>query len=109
MKIRTAIFLVYVAASAFGFAGMMWLVLGDVRLRYVESMRRTMGDTAAYLAAFAAPVSPADDWSHKLATLPSNPGQLRVFACDRDGRVIFDSAGRDVGQIYTWPCWHGLC
>ena len=103
MRIRTAIFGVYVIASAVGFAGMMGLVLRDVRLRYVESMRRTLGDTAAYMAAFAAPVSPTDDWTQKLATLPSKADLLRVFACDRDGRVIFDSAGRDVGQTYTWP------
>ena len=51
MRIRTAIFAVYVGASALGFAAMMGLVLRDVRLRYVESMRRTLGDTAAYLAA----------------------------------------------------------
>ena len=53
MRIRTAIFGVYVVASAVGFAAIMALVLRDVRLRYVESMRRTMGDTAAYMAAFA--------------------------------------------------------
>lgn len=103
MRIRTAIFAVYVIASAIGFAVMMGLVLRDVRLRYVESMRRTLGDTAAYMAAFAAPTSASDDWTRKLTTLPSRADPLRVFACDRDGRVIFDSAGREVGQIYTWP------
>ena len=51
MRIRTAIFSVYVAASAAGLAVLMTLVLRDVRLRYVESMRRTLGDTAVYLAA----------------------------------------------------------
>ncbi|MBI2515601.1 MAG: two-component system sensor histidine kinase CreC [Opitutae bacterium] len=106
MKIRTAIFGVYVVASAIGFAGMMGLVLRDVRLRYVESMRRTLGDTATYLAAVAAPVSPEEDWTRRVAALPPHAGQLRVFACDRDGRVLFDSAGRDAGHIYTWP-WFG--
>lgn len=107
MRIRTAIFGVYVIASAVGFAGVMGLVLRDVRLRYVESMRRTLGDTAAYLAAFAAPDAPADDWTSKLTALPRHAGLLRVFACDRDGRVIFDSADRDVGQTYTWPMTGG--
>ena len=105
MKIRTAIFGVYVAASAAGFAGLMAFVVHDVRIRYVESMRRTMGDTAAFLAVFVAPET-ADDqvWSQKLATLPSKVELLRVFACDRDGRVRFDSAGgRDVGKTYDWP------
>ena len=107
MRIRTAIFVVYVAASAIGFVGLMSLVLRDVRLRYVESMRRTLGDTAAYMAAFAAPDSPTDDWTRKLKTLPRQADLLRVFACDRDGRVIFDSAGRDLGQVYTWAQFGG--
>lgn len=107
MRIRTAIFAVYVGASAVGLAVVMGLVLRDVRLRYVESMRRTLGDTAAYMAAFAAPVSPEEDWTDKLATLPKQTGLLRVFACDQEGRVLFDSAGRDVGQVYRWNMFGG--
>jgi two-component system sensor histidine kinase CreC len=102
MRIRTAIFGVYVVASAIGFTGVMALVLHDVRLRYVESMRRTLGDTAAYMAAFVAPASPQEDWTRKLAILP-RADRLRIFACDPEGRVVFDSAGHDVGQFYTWP------
>lgn len=105
MKIRTVIFGVYVAASALGFAVVMFLVLRDVRRRYVESMRRTMGDTAAFLAVFVAaePRGP-NGWTDQLATLPAEANLLRVFACDRGGKVVFDSArGRDVGEIYYWP------
>ena len=107
MRIRTAIFGVYVIASAVGFAGVMGLVLRDVRLRYVESMRRTLGDTAAYLAAFAAPVSPDENWPQKLEALPSHVDVLRVFACDREGRVLFDSARRDKDQQYVWTMTGG--
>jgi len=107
VRIRTAIFGVYVIASAIGFAAMMALVLRDVRLRYVESMRRTLGDTAAYLAAFASPATPAEDWTKKLSTLPPSVDRLRVFACDRNGRVLFDSAGRDLGKTYVWPMTGG--
>jgi len=107
MRIRTAIFGVYVIASAVGFAGVMGLVLRDVRLRYVESMRRTLGDTAAYLAAFAAPASPDENWPQKLAALPSRVDVLRVFACNGEGRVVFDSAGRDQGQKYAWSMTGG--
>ncbi len=105
MKIRTAIFGVYVAASALGFAVMTALVLRDVRLRYVESMRRTLGDTAAFLAVFVAPGESAGErWTERLGTLPPNADLLRVFACDPGGRVLFDSArGRDRGATYTWP------
>lgn len=107
MRIRTAIFTVYVLASAAGLAVVMALVLRDVRLRYVESMRRTLGDTAAYMAAFAAPTTPGEDWTTKLATLPKQTGPLRVFACDRDGVVRFDSAGRDVGAVYRAHMYGG--
>src|SRR4051812_8442687 len=102
MRIRTAIFGVYVLASAIAFAGMMALVLRDVRLRYVESMRRTIGDTAALLAAFATPATPEEDWTRRLSALPPQADLLRVFACDRGGRVLFDSRGRDVGETYQW-------
>jgi two-component system sensor histidine kinase CreC len=105
VRIRTAIFGVYVTASALGFAVMMGFVLRDVRLRYVESMRRTTGDTAAFLAVFVAQDAPADDnWAQKLATLPREADLLRVFACDVTNRVVFDSAGgRDLGTVYRWP------
>lgn len=102
MKIRTAIFAVYVAVSAAGFALLMALVLRDVRLRYVESMRRTMGDTAVFLATFAANEPDAADWAKRLRQLPPQTELLRVFASDAVGRVIFDAAGRDVGQVYDW-------
>ena len=105
MKIRTAIFGVYVAASALGFVALMFLVLRDVRLRYIQSMRRTLGDTAVFLAASVAPNARSGaEWTQQLAALPPNANLLRVFASDRDGRITFDSShGRDVGQVYDWP------
>ena len=105
MKIRTAIFGVYVTASAVGFAVLMGLVLRDVRLRYVESMRRTLGDTAVFLASFAAENAvDGQPWTAPFAKLPQQSERLRLFASDPADRVVFDSAeGRDVGQVYGWP------
>ncbi|MBI2512626.1 MAG: two-component system sensor histidine kinase CreC [Opitutae bacterium] len=107
MKIRTLIFGVYVGVSALGFAAVMAMALRDVRLRYVESMRRTMGDTAVFLATFAAAEPENADWTRRLAQLPAQAELLRVFACDREGRVTFDAAGRDVGQVYAWGMFGG--
>jgi two-component system sensor histidine kinase CreC len=107
MRIRTAIFGVYVLASAIGFAAVMALVLRDVRLRYVESMRRTLGDTAALLATLATPELPDGEWTGRLALLPSRADVLRVFACDPAGRVLFDSRGQDVGRNYVWTMTGG--
>lgn len=106
MKIRTIIFGVYVGVSALGFAAVMALVLRDVRLRYVESMRRTMGDTAVFLASFAE-TEPEGDWTQRIATLPAQGELLRVFASDTQDRVIFDATGRDTGMIYRWGMYGG--
>lgn len=107
MRIRTIIFGTYVGVSALGFAAVMALALRDVRLRYVESMRRTMGDTAVFLASFAAAEPAGQDWTRRLAQLPPQAELLRVFAGDADGRVTFDAAGRDVGQVYSWGMFGG--
>ena len=90
--------------TRYEFRLLMALVLRDVRLRYVESMRRTLGDTAAFLATFAAGGAAAgEDWPQRFAMLPTSGDLLRVFVSDPAGRVLFDSAnGRDVGQTYDW-------
>jgi two-component system sensor histidine kinase CreC len=108
IKIRTAVFGVYVAASALGFAVLMGFVLQDVRSRYLEAMRRTMGDTAAFLATFAGQGPAGETWTQRLAALPPDTKLLRVFAEDPAGLVLFDSAaGRDVGRTHTWPMTGG--
>jgi two-component system, OmpR family, sensor histidine kinase CreC len=107
MRIRTAIFGVYVGVSALGFVAVMALVLKDVRFRYVESMRRTMGDTAVFLADLTAREVDGADWTRSLTRLPPKAELLRVFACDPDGRVVYDAAGRDVGQVYAWDMYGG--
>src|ERR1051326_7722669 len=109
MKIRTAIFGVYVLASAIGFAVLMAFVMSDVRLRYIEAMRRTMGDTAAFLAVYASEQPPdGKTWTTRLSALPPKADLLRVFASDPSDHVIFDSSrGNDVGQVYSWPMTGG--
>lgn len=109
MKIRTAIFGVYVLASALGFAVLMAFILKEVRPRYVESMRRTLADTAALLAVMAEAdlerrpdATLADAWRGNLGALERASGALRVYVTDARGIVAFDSAGgADVGKDYT--------
>lgn len=101
MKIRTAIFGVYVAASALGFAVLMAFILKEVRPRYVESMRRTLADTAALLAVMAE-ADGTEAWRKNLGALERASGALRVYVMDERGVVTFDSAGgADVGRDYT--------
>jgi len=109
VKIRTAIFGVYVAASALGFALLMIFILKEVRPRYVESMRRTLSDTAALLAVILEEDlnrKPAGDlaetWRGNLGALEKASGALRVYVTDARGIVAFDSeGGRDVGKDYA--------
>jgi two-component system, OmpR family, sensor histidine kinase CreC len=110
MKIRTAIYGVYVAASAIGLAVLMAFVLREVRLRYVESMRRTLNDTAAVLATLLESesdnVTTTHDlgaaWRKNLTALARAAGTLRVYVTDARGVVVFDGDnGRDVGRDYA--------
>ncbi len=109
MKIRTAIFGVYVAASALGFAVLMAFILKEVRPRYVESMRHTLADTAALLAvmleddlARQPDADLAKTWRGNLGALERASGALRVYVTDTRGIVAFDSAGgAAVGRDYT--------
>jgi two-component system sensor histidine kinase CreC len=111
MKIRTVIFGVYVFASAIGLAVLMAFILRDVRVRYVESMRRTLNDTAAVLATLAEPsnvgATTLDNnlgaaWREKLPALSLAAGTLRVYVTDAHGVVVFDgNGGRDVGRDYA--------
>ncbi len=90
MKIRTAIFAVYVGASAIGFAVLMRFMLAEVRPRYVASLRSSLSDSARLLAA-----------SLEGRTLPATLAgagtgvKIRVVAAD--GRVLLDSAAREAG------------
>lgn len=109
VKIRTAIFGVYVLASALGFAVLMAFILKEVRPRYVESMRRTLDDTAALLAVLLEEdlaKKPGGDlaetWRGNLGALERASGGLRVYVTDTRGIVAFDSAGgADLGRDYT--------
>ena len=99
MKIRTAIFGVYVAASAAGFAVLMAFILKEVRPRYVESMRGTLGDTATLLAvmmegdlARQPDADLAKVWKENGSALEKASGALRVYVTDARGSVVFGTA-----------------
>jgi len=99
VKIRTAIFGVYVAASAAGFAVLMMFVLKEVRPRYVESMRGTLGDTAGLLAvmlegdlARQPDADLATVWKSNGSALEKASGALRVYVTDAKGTVVFGTA-----------------
>lgn len=107
MRIRSAIFGVYVAASALGFCVLMSLVLRDVRRHTMESMRRTLSDVAQMLAAAAESGRENDgdaSWVQRvpIAAARRSAG-VRVFITDEAGNVLVDSGERDRGRHYTLP------
>ncbi|HTJ77385.1 MAG TPA: ATP-binding protein [Rariglobus sp.] len=86
MKIRTAIFVVYVAASAVGFAVLMRFILAEVRPRYVAAVRLNMQDTARLLASALAGRTPA-----QAAQALGGPAGFRRRVLGPEGRALFDS------------------
>lgn len=95
MKIRTAIFGVYVAASTVGFAVLMRFMLAEVRPRYIDALRHNLEGAARLIAATleTAPETNAAELRAAGSTL-----RLRLLA--EDGRVLFDTAdpGDDDGE-----------
>lgn len=88
MKIRTAIFAVYVGASAIGFAVLMRFMLAEVRPRYVASLRSSMSDAARLLAASL-------EGRELPATLASTGTGVKLRIVAADGRILLDSAAPD--------------
>ena len=86
MKIRTAIFSVYVVASAVGLAVLMRYNLAEVRPRYVASLQHNLADAARLLAVTwtGQPVPDA-------AALRSAQAGLRVRLVAGDGAVLLDT------------------
>lgn len=90
MRIRTAIFVVYVAASAVGLAVLMRFVLGEVRPRQVEAVRANLADATHALAAAL-----AGRTREEAAAALTGRASFRVQLQDAAGRAWFDSAGRE--------------
>ena len=86
MKIRTAIFTVYVAASAVGFAVLMRFMLAEVRPRYVTAVRLNLQDSARMVAAALNGRTTAE-----AAAALAGQASFRARLVAADGRVLFDS------------------
>ena len=93
MKIRTAIFLVYLAATAVGFAVLMRFVLIEVRPRYFTAVRQNLQDTSRALAAALR----GRTMAQARAALSGSSG-FRVRLVATDGAVLFDSMETDAGS-----------
>jgi two-component system sensor histidine kinase CreC len=112
-RIFLGVFVVYLAAVAF----LLVRVTADIDPRYRESAEESLVDTANLLATLLERntfngVIPTDDLERTLKHLAARPiyarifdiektaVELHVYVTDRNGIVLFDSEGRDVGQDY---------
>jgi two-component system sensor histidine kinase CreC len=90
MRIRTAIFGVYVAACAIGFLVLMHFMLAEVRPRYLSALRHNLEGSARLLAAALHGRDPASlqpDLLHGRA-------EFRVRLLDENGTVLLDTSER---------------
>lgn len=112
-RVFLGIFFVYLAAVSL----LLYRVATDMDPRYRESAEESLVDTAQLLATLLerrsfSGVIPTDELERTLAHLAERPVYARIFdiektrvnlhvyVTDRDGIVLFDSHGRDVGKNY---------
>lgn len=86
MRIRTAIFGVYVGACALGYVVLMWFMLAEVRPRYVSAVRTHLRDSVQVLAATLHGRTQAE-----AAAALASPATFRVRLVAGDGRVLLDT------------------
>jgi two-component system sensor histidine kinase CreC len=112
-RIFLGILVVYLAAVA----GLLYRLAADLDPRYRESAEESLVDTANLLATLLERgtynrIIPTDELERTLNHLVHRPIYARIFdiektsvdlhvyVTDRDGLVLFDSYGRDVGKDY---------
>jgi two-component system sensor histidine kinase CreC len=115
-RIFLGVFVVYLAAVA----ALLYRLAADLDPRYRESAEESLVDTANLLATLLElrtynGIIPTDELERTLNHLARRPVYARIFdiektavdlhvyVTDRDGVVLFDSKGRDVGtEYFAW-------
>jgi len=118
MSRRTRIFLALIAVYAIGMAALLYQLLADLDPRYRESAEEGLVETAQLLAtvieqdvdAGALPTDriagifrdlSARRFSAQIYNLHKTRVELRVYVTNRQGTVVYDSTGRDLGKDYS--------
>ena len=113
-RIFVGILLVYVAGIAF----LLYRIVLDLDPRYREATEEALVETAQVLAALVehdvrdGAIDPgllattmkaayAREFDAQVFGFVKNRVELRVYVVDRDGRVLYDSTGRALGQDYS--------
>ena len=120
MSLRLRLLLVLLAIYCAGGYFIARWTLDQVRPRYLESMEESLVDTSVLLAArleenvtaagpdvsglqsaFAA--AQRREFAARIFSLRKTAIDLRVYVTDAEGKVLFDSTGRNQGRDYGNP------
>ena len=118
MSRRARIFLALIAVYAIGMAALLYQLLADLEPRYRESAEEGLVETAQLLATVieqdvdSGALPPdriaaifrdlyARRFSAQIYNLHKTRVELRAYVTNRNGTVIYDSTGRDLGQDYS--------
>lgn len=112
MSLRVRIILVYVLLMAASFSCVIWMILKDVRPRYLEAVEESTVDIAELLAASLAQQISGNtlrleavdammaalaerSFSARIYSLTKREVSLRIYITDNKGILLYDSSGRD--------------
>lgn len=118
MSLRVRLLVVLLAIYCAGGYFLTAWTLDQVRPRYLESMEESLVDTSVLLASVVEAQLPegAPDtrglrhifesvrgrkFEAQIYTMSKTTVDLRVYMTDGEGRVVFDSAGREVGRDFS--------
>lgn len=106
------IILVYVLLMAVAFSCVIYLIINDVRPRYLEAVEESVVDTSELLAALLSqqledgvpPVATLEEtmtalgqrkFSARIYNIIKRKVDLHIYITDRNGRLLYDSTGRN--------------
>ena len=112
MSLRVRIILVYVLLMAASFSCVIWMILKDVRPRYLEAVEESTVDIAELLAASLTQHISGNElrldsvdammaalsersFSARIYSLTKREVSLRVYITDDKGMLLYDSSGKD--------------
>ena len=113
MSLRARIILLYVLLVAASFSCIIWLIVNDVRPRYLEAVEETTVDVAELLAAMLAQQVSGDTlrldsmdatmdalaqrtFSARIYNIVKKHVALRVYITDDKGALLYDSTGKSL-------------
>ena len=110
MSLRLRIILIYFLLVALSFSAIIWLIINDVRPRYLEAVEESVVDTAEVLAALLSEQITEEGmntatisatmaavrqrrFEARIYSLTKRRVDLRIYVTDAAGKLVYDSTG----------------